>query len=48
MTPPSSSTPARPTGWILAPVYDVPVDGMNTLPAQSGIRIGLSVEGHAG
>ncbi|WP_327128265.1 S8 family peptidase [Streptomyces sp. NBC_01727] len=33
---------------ILAPAYDLPVDGMNTLPAQSGIRVGLSVEGHAG
>ncbi|MET7386251.1 S8 family serine peptidase [Streptomyces sp. NPDC005529] len=33
---------------ILAPVYDLPVDGLNTLPAQSGIRVGLSVEGHAG
>ncbi|MFE7333085.1 S8 family serine peptidase [Streptomyces sp. NPDC057565] len=33
---------------ILFPAYDVPVDGMNTLPAQSGIKVGLSVEGHAG
>ncbi|MEU8505417.1 S8 family serine peptidase [Streptomyces brevispora] len=33
---------------ILFPRYDVPVDGMNTLPAKSGIRVGLSVEGHAG
>ncbi|MFD8206976.1 S8 family serine peptidase [Streptomyces sp. NPDC059695] len=33
---------------ILSPVYDLPVDGMNTLPAQSGITVGLSVEGHAG
>ncbi|MET9658243.1 S8 family serine peptidase [Streptomyces sp. NPDC006510] len=33
---------------ILFPAYDLPVDGMNTLPAQSGIRVGLSVEGHAG
>ncbi|WP_030924835.1 S8 family serine peptidase [Streptomyces sp. NRRL B-24720] len=33
---------------ILFPVYDVPVDGMNTLPAQSGIKVGLSAEGHAG
>ncbi|MER5396792.1 S8 family serine peptidase [Streptomyces sp. NPDC002599] len=33
---------------ILSPVYDLPVDGMNTLPAQSGIKVGLSVEGHAG
>jgi hypothetical protein len=33
---------------ILHPVYDVPVDGLNTLPAKSGIKVGLSVEGHAG
>ncbi|MDV5149143.1 S8 family serine peptidase [Streptomyces sp. SBC-4] len=33
---------------ILSPAYDLPVDGMNTLPAQSGITVGLSVEGHAG
>lgn len=33
---------------ILFPVYDMPVDGMNTLPARSGIEVGLSVEGHAG
>ncbi|MEU1493817.1 S8 family serine peptidase [Streptomyces sp. NPDC005776] len=33
---------------ILFPVYDVPVDGMNTVPARSGIEVGLSVEGHAG
>ncbi|MEW2176602.1 S8 family serine peptidase [Streptomyces sp. NPDC005406] len=33
---------------ILFPVYDVPVDGMNTVPAQSGIKVGLAVEGHAG
>ncbi|MFE7424063.1 S8 family serine peptidase [Streptomyces sp. NPDC057545] len=33
---------------ILHPAYDLPVDGMNTLPAQSGIKVGLSVEGHAG
>lgn len=33
---------------ILFPAYDVPVDGLNTLPARSGIRVGLSVEGHAG
>ncbi|MET7367569.1 S8 family serine peptidase [Streptomyces sp. NPDC005566] len=33
---------------ILFPAYDVPVDGLNTLPAQSGIEIGLSAEGHAG
>ncbi|MCX4849300.1 helix-turn-helix domain-containing protein [Streptomyces sp. NBC_00893] len=33
---------------ILSPAYDAPVDGMNTLPARSGIEVGLSVEGHAG
>ncbi|MGW8889529.1 S8 family serine peptidase [Streptomyces sp. NPDC055749] len=33
---------------LLFPAYDLPVDGMNTLPAQSGIKVGLSVEGHAG
>ncbi|MGY3684889.1 S8 family peptidase [Streptomyces sp. TE33382] len=33
---------------ILFPAYDLSVDGLNTLPAQSGTRIGLSVEGHAG
>ncbi|GGV88082.1 hypothetical protein GCM10015535_38590 [Streptomyces gelaticus] len=33
---------------VLFPAYDLPVDGMNTLPAQSGIKVGLSVEGHAG
>ncbi|MFD4944435.1 S8 family serine peptidase [Streptomyces sp. NPDC058409] len=33
---------------ILFPAYDLPVDGMNTLPAQSGIKVGLSAEGHAG
>ncbi|MFD4761894.1 S8 family serine peptidase [Streptomyces sp. NPDC058439] len=33
---------------LLHPAYDLPVDGMNTLPAQSGIKVGLSVEGHAG
>ncbi|MFC9059046.1 S8 family serine peptidase, partial [Streptomyces sp. NPDC057074] len=33
---------------ILFPRYDLPVDAMNTLPARSGIEIGLSVEGHAG
>ncbi|MFG2406219.1 S8 family serine peptidase [Streptomyces brevispora] len=32
---------------ILSPAYDLPVDGMNTLPAKSGIKVGLSVEGHA-
>ncbi|MFD7963789.1 S8 family serine peptidase [Streptomyces zaomyceticus] len=33
---------------MLTPVYDLPVDGMNTLPARSGIEVGLSAEGHAG
>ncbi|MEU4085026.1 S8 family peptidase [Streptomyces aureus] len=33
---------------ILSPLYDLPLDAMNTLPAESGIRVGLSVEGHAG
>ncbi|MFB7326721.1 S8 family serine peptidase [Streptomyces sp. NPDC056190] len=33
---------------ILFPAYDMPVDGLNTLPAENGIRVGLSVEGHAG
>ncbi|MFE1951099.1 S8 family serine peptidase [Streptomyces sp. NPDC059524] len=33
---------------MLFPAYDVPVDGMNTLPAESGVKVGLSVEGHAG
>ncbi|WP_405718072.1 S8 family peptidase [Streptomyces sp. NBC_00046] len=33
---------------ILSPAYDAPVDGLNTLPAQSGIEVGLSAEGHAG
>ncbi|MBU3863725.1 S8 family peptidase [Streptomyces sp. 4503] len=33
---------------ILFPAYDMPVDGLNTLPAQSGIKVGLSAEGHAG
>ncbi|MFV6026523.1 S8 family peptidase [Streptomyces sp. NPDC056264] len=33
---------------ILSPAYDLPVDGLNTLPARSGIEVGLSVEGHAG
>ncbi|MGW0665635.1 S8 family peptidase [Streptomyces sp. NPDC002746] len=32
---------------ILHPAYDLPVDGMNTLPARGGIKIGLSAEGHA-
>ncbi|MFI1093354.1 S8 family peptidase [Streptomyces sp. NPDC020917] len=33
---------------LLFPAYDLPVDAMNTLPAQSGITVGLSAEGHAG
>ncbi|MFE7790561.1 hypothetical protein [Streptomyces sp. NPDC057460] len=33
---------------ILFPAYDLPVVGMNTLPAQNGTKVGLSVEGHAG
>ncbi|WP_329213886.1 S8 family serine peptidase [Streptomyces sp. NBC_00683] len=33
---------------ILFPAYDLPVDGTNTLPADSGIKVGLSAEGHAG
>ncbi|WP_406152862.1 S8 family serine peptidase [Streptomyces sp. NBC_01023] len=33
---------------ILSPAYDLPVDDMNTLPARSGIKVGLSAEGHAG
>ncbi|MFG2657474.1 S8 family serine peptidase [Streptomyces sp. NPDC048425] len=33
---------------ILSPAYDLPVDGLSTLPAKSGIKVGLSVEGHAG
>ncbi|MFJ8849243.1 S8 family serine peptidase [Streptomyces sp. NPDC102437] len=33
---------------LLFPAYDVPVDGMNTLPAEKGLKVGLSVEGHAG
>jgi subtilisin family serine protease len=33
---------------ILSPAYDAPVDGLNTLPARGGIKVGLSVEGHAG
>ncbi|WP_326741371.1 S8 family peptidase [Streptomyces sp. NBC_01768] len=33
---------------ILSPAYDVPVDGLNTLPARGGIKVGLSAEGHAG
>ncbi|MFF9571092.1 S8 family serine peptidase [Streptomyces sp. NPDC014685] len=33
---------------LLFPAYDLPVDGMNTLPAKQGLKVGLSVEGHAG
>ncbi|MFI7008568.1 S8 family serine peptidase [Streptomyces sp. NPDC050145] len=33
---------------MLFPSYDLPADGMNTLPAQGGIEVGLSAEGHAG
>ncbi|MFD7622036.1 S8 family serine peptidase [Streptomyces sp. NPDC059802] len=33
---------------LLFPAYDVPVDVMNTLPATKGLKVGLSVEGHAG
>ncbi|MFD7297714.1 S8 family serine peptidase [Streptomyces sp. NPDC059897] len=33
---------------LLFPAYDLPVDTMNTLPAQKGQKVGLSVEGHAG
>ncbi|MGW1410579.1 S8 family serine peptidase [Streptomyces sp. NPDC002403] len=33
---------------LLFPAYDAPVDGMNTLPAEKGLKVGLSVEGHAG
>ncbi|MEU9200089.1 S8 family serine peptidase [Streptomyces sp. NPDC048332] len=33
---------------ILFPSYDLPADGMNTLPARGGIKVGLSAEGHAG
>ncbi|MEE1792259.1 S8 family serine peptidase [Streptomyces sp. BE308] len=33
---------------ILFPAYDLPVDGVNTLPARRGIKVGLSAEGHAG
>ncbi|MFG2600018.1 S8 family serine peptidase [Streptomyces sp. NPDC048462] len=33
---------------VLTPKYDLPADGMNTLPARGGIKVGLSVEGHAG
>ncbi|MET9388257.1 S8 family serine peptidase [Streptomyces sp. NPDC002928] len=33
---------------ILFPAYDVPVDSLNRVAAESGVRIGLSAEGHAG
>ncbi|MEE1737755.1 S8 family serine peptidase [Streptomyces sp. BE147] len=33
---------------LLFPRYDVPSDGMKTLPATDGQRIGLTVTGHAG
>ncbi|MEU9314642.1 S8 family serine peptidase [Streptomyces sp. NPDC048295] len=33
---------------LLFPAYDVPVDGLNTVPARKDTEIGLSVEGHAG
>ncbi|MFF2223854.1 hypothetical protein ACFVV7_11130 [Streptomyces globisporus] len=33
---------------MLFPRYDVPADGMKTLPAKNGQRIGLSATGHAG
>ncbi|WP_393058577.1 S8 family serine peptidase [Streptomyces sp. LN549] len=33
---------------IVFPAYDLPADGMNTLPARGGIKVGLSAEGHAG
>ncbi|MET9917514.1 S8 family serine peptidase [Streptomyces sp. NPDC006435] len=33
---------------LLFPAYDLPVDGMKTLPAGKGLKVGLSVEGHAG
>ncbi|MGC0333749.1 subtilisin family serine protease [Streptomyces sp. SAI-170] len=33
---------------ILFPSYDVPVDGLNTVPAENGVRIGVTAEGHAG
>ncbi|MFD9426538.1 MULTISPECIES: hypothetical protein [unclassified Streptomyces] len=33
---------------IFFPAYDLPVDGVNTLPARGGIKVGLSAEGHAG
>ncbi|MET9732110.1 hypothetical protein ABZZ79_16115 [Streptomyces sp. NPDC006458] len=33
---------------ILFPSYDVPVDGLNRVAADHGVRIGLTAEGHAG
>ncbi|MCT7353049.1 peptidase, partial [Streptomyces sp. 15-116A] len=33
---------------ILFPRYELPEDGMKTVPAKDGVRIGLSVTGHAG
>ncbi|KIF69158.1 peptidase [Streptomyces sp. AcH 505] len=33
---------------LLFPRYDLPADGAKTLPAKDGLRIGLSVTGHAG
>ncbi|MYR92839.1 MULTISPECIES: S8 family serine peptidase [unclassified Streptomyces] len=33
---------------LLFPRYDVPADGMKTVPAQDGQRIGLTATGHAG
>ncbi|WP_444971633.1 S8 family serine peptidase [Streptomyces sp. SAI-25] len=33
---------------LLFPRYDVPADGMKTVPAKDGLRIGLSATGHAG
>ncbi|MGW8885165.1 S8 family serine peptidase [Streptomyces sp. NPDC055749] len=33
---------------LLFPDYDLPSDGLKTLPAQDGVRIGLSATGHAG
>lgn len=33
---------------LLFPGYDLPADGLKTLPATNGQKIGLSVTGHAG
>ncbi|MGW6649937.1 hypothetical protein AMK23_22625 [Streptomyces sp. CB02130] len=33
---------------LLFPRYDVPTDGMKTVPAKNGQRIGLAATGHAG